>query len=84
LRRTGTTLPSRSTASTSISGPPIMKSVCTVETFTPSITPPSTASAYAAPYATWQLAFSSNSVSKNTSPVWPIRDEPSTSATSPR
>ncbi len=44
-RSSGTTVPSRSTASTSTSGPPIMKSVCTVETLTPSITPPSTASA---------------------------------------
>ena len=49
-RSSGTTVPSScSTASTSTSGPPIMKSVCTVETLTPSITPPSTASAYALP-----------------------------------
>ena len=31
----------------------------------------------------WQVAFSSKSVSKKVMPVWPTRDSPSTSATSP-
>ena len=48
-RSSGTSVPSHNSASTATSGPPIMKSVCTVETLTPSITPPSTASAYALP-----------------------------------
>jgi len=45
FRKSGMTVPSRRTPSTFTSGPPIMKSVCTVESLTPSTdAPPSTAS----------------------------------------
>ena len=68
-----------------------MKSVCTDETLMPrsrsssgpSPSRPSTPNAMPEPYAMWQVAFSSNSVSKYVMPVWPTRDVPSTSATSP-
>src|SRR5688500_9299121 len=89
-RRMGVAAPLASTPSTSTSGPPIMKSVWTPETFTPSprSRSPGAGSASADgipdPNAMWQVAFSSKSVSQNVSPVRFTAEVPSTRATSPR
>ena len=73
------------------SGPPTMKSTCTVESFSPSSlhssgdisSPPSTAFGSDWPNAMCEVAFSSKSVLRNVSPVRPTRESPSTSASSP-
>src|SRR4051794_17971003 len=63
FRISGTAVPSASTASTSSSGPPTMKSTCVLATFRPSPGSPSARNGNAAPYAMWQVAFSSKSAS---------------------
>src|SRR6185312_2515423 len=71
LRMIGTAVPPASTPSTSTSGPPIMKSVCTLDVFAAPSGSSNSAfrvKARPAPYAMWQVAFSSKRVSKNVTP----------------